>query len=36
MIHVTEDRFYFRPDTTVYQVPVAGLETGGGLGVHFF
>ena len=36
MVHVTEDRFYFYPDTTVYQVPVFGLEAGVGLGVHFF
>jgi hypothetical protein len=35
MVHVTEDRFYFLPDTTVYQVPVFGFEAGVGLGVHF-
>jgi hypothetical protein len=35
MAHVTEDRFYFRPDTTVYQVPAFGFEAGFGLGVHF-
>jgi len=36
MVHVTDDRFFFHPDTTVYQVPVFGLEAGAGLGVHFF
>ena len=28
-------RFTFQPDTTVYQVPLFGLEAEAGLGVHF-
>ena len=35
MAHVTHDRFYFPPDSTVYAVPLGGLEAAGGLGVHF-
>ena len=36
MARITADRFFFRPnDTTVYPVPLLGLEGSGGLGVHF-
>jgi hypothetical protein len=35
MFHVTDDRFYFAPNATVYTVPVSGLEAAVGLGVHF-
>jgi hypothetical protein len=37
-VHVTDDRFYFLPDsptTTVREVPLLGLEASAGLGVHF-
>jgi hypothetical protein len=34
-VRVTNDRFYFLPDTTVYQVPLVGLSAAGGLGAHF-
>jgi hypothetical protein len=35
MVHVTDDRFYFAPDATIYTVPVGGLEAALGLGIHF-
>jgi hypothetical protein len=35
MVHVTADHFLFLPDTTVYQVPLVGLEASAGLGAHF-
>jgi hypothetical protein len=35
MVHVTADHFYFIPNTTVYDVPVVGLEASVGVGVHF-
>ena len=35
MLHVTDDRFYFGPDATVYDVPLVGVEAAAGLGVHF-
>jgi hypothetical protein len=35
MFHVTADRFYFLPDTTVYQVPLVGLGGSAGVGVTF-
>ncbi|HEX8793811.1 MAG TPA: hypothetical protein VF765_22865 [Polyangiaceae bacterium] len=36
MVRATTDRFYFRPDSTVYQVSWLGFEGGAGIGVHFF
>jgi hypothetical protein len=33
---VTDDRFYFAPDTTVYRVPVFASTEGVGVGAHFF
>ena len=35
MAHVTDDRFYFHPGVTAYQVPFLGIEASGGMGVHF-
>jgi hypothetical protein len=35
MVHVTNDRFYFAPDSTIYTVPIVGLDAAGGVGVHF-
>ena len=35
MLHITDNRFYFAPNSTVYAVPFAGLEADAGLGVHF-
>lgn len=35
MFHVTADRFYFLPDSTIYEVPYAGLDASVGIGVHF-
>lgn len=35
MLHLTDDRFYFAPNSTVYTVPFGGLEGAAGLGVHF-
>jgi hypothetical protein len=35
MVHATTDRFYFVPDTTIYPVPLLGLDASAGLGVHF-
>jgi hypothetical protein len=35
MFHITDNRFYFSPDATIYVVPVAGLEAATGLGLHF-
>jgi hypothetical protein len=35
MFRVTADRFYFRPDSTIYEVPYAGLDASIGIGVHF-
>ena len=35
LVRATNDRFYFLPDTTVYQVPAIGASGGVGLGVHF-
>jgi hypothetical protein len=35
MLHLTDDRFYFAPDATVYSVPLLGVEAAAGLGVHF-
>jgi hypothetical protein len=35
MVHVTDDRFYFVPDTTVHIVPLLGGEASIGLGVRF-
>jgi hypothetical protein len=32
---LNSDRFYFFPNTTVYQVPTVGLDAEAGLGVHF-
>jgi hypothetical protein len=34
-VRATNDRFYFLPDTTVYQVPWLGLSAAGGIGAHF-
>jgi hypothetical protein len=35
LFRAVEDRFYFLPDRTVYQVPLAGLGVGIGLGWRF-
>ena len=35
LLHATDDRFYFVPDTTLYRVPVVGASGGLGLGAHF-
>jgi hypothetical protein len=35
MLHITDDRFYFAPNSTVYTVPFGGLDAAAGLGVHF-
>lgn len=35
MLRVTADRFFFLPDSTVYEVPYAGLDASVGIGVHF-
>jgi hypothetical protein len=35
MLRVTDDRFFFAPDATVYAVPLVGLEAAAGVGVHF-
>jgi len=35
MFRATADRFYFRPDNTIYEVPYAGLDASVGIGVHF-
>ncbi|HEX8793710.1 MAG TPA: hypothetical protein VF765_22360 [Polyangiaceae bacterium] len=35
MFHVTADRFFFLPNSTIYEVPYAGLEASVGIGVHF-
>jgi hypothetical protein len=35
MVHAFADRFYFLPDTTVYQVPRFGLCGSAGVGVYF-
>jgi hypothetical protein len=34
-VHATTDTFYFVPDTTIYPVPLLGLDASAGLGVHF-
>jgi hypothetical protein len=36
MVRAQTDRFYFRPQTTLYQVTWLGFEGGAGIGVHFF
>jgi hypothetical protein len=35
MVHLTADRFFFRPDVTIRTVPVLGMEGSAGLGIHF-
>ncbi len=35
LLRPTNDRFYFQPDTTVYQVPLFAMSAGVGLGAHF-
>jgi hypothetical protein len=35
LVHITADRFYFVPDTTVYEVPLVGIVASAGVGVHF-
>jgi hypothetical protein len=35
LFRLTEDRFYFRPDFTVYRVPLTGFGAGAGLEVRF-
>src|SRR5580692_132000 len=35
LLRVTNDRFYFEPNTTVYRVPLVGVGAAVGLGVHF-
>jgi hypothetical protein len=34
-VRLTNDRFVFLPNTTVYQVPLVGVGAGTGLGAHF-
>ncbi len=35
LFRVTEDRFYFRPNSTIYRIPLTGFGGGAGLGVRF-
>jgi hypothetical protein len=35
MVHVTADSFFFEPHTSIYQVPLLGVDASAGLGVHF-
>jgi hypothetical protein len=35
IFRVTNDRFYFQPNTTAYQVPIVALDAEAGVGVHF-
>jgi hypothetical protein len=35
VVHGTNDRFFFLPDTTVYTIPLFGVDAAAGLGVHF-
>ena len=35
LVRATTDRFFFLPDTTVYQVPLLGVGGGVGIGAHF-
>jgi hypothetical protein len=34
MLRPTNDRFFFLPDTTLYQVPVVATTEGLGIGAH--
>jgi hypothetical protein len=36
MAHLTRDRFYFKPDATVWRAAWLGVEAGAGVGVRFF
>jgi hypothetical protein len=35
LFRATNDRFYFIPDTTIYQVPIVGMGAAVGVGTHF-
>ena len=35
LLRPTNDRFYFQPDRTIYQVPLFAMSGGVGLGAHF-